>query len=1086
LWASGRYNKEFMTNGKLKRSVVFLALLCCAAGLAMPSQALRGASPRAQLQQPAQIPGYAPAVPQARPRTVTPEDLKKAQKAFEKGDAAEKKEDWQSAFEAYREAVRLAPGRLEYLQRLDVVRSRLVQRHIDQAEREAAVGDIGKARQEMRSASALDPDDTIITERIRELRRLAPDIPLEVPENISQEVRIEPGPGKFSLHIKGDTRSAYEQVARLFGLEVSFDPDLRVRPVRLDADDLDFESMMRVLSFQTGTFYRDMTPKMFFVAEDTVAKRRDYQQDVVRTIPLANSATPDQMTEMFRTVREISGVFRLQLNTASHTITVRASPQDAELVSELVQSLDKPRGQLVLEMEILEVDRNSASQIGLIPPQSATIYSLSSMEIQEAEASATGLVTVLQMLFGTPSNLAGYSTAQLGSLAGAGQLNSAGLIPPLVAFGGGLSTFLATLPGASLNFSTMLSTVKSGQRVLLRTQDGDPATFFVGEKVPVSLAGFSASLTGTSFTPGISGEQFPTANYPTGIGPAGIASADFNNDGVPDLVTANQTANTASILLGNGDGTFQTNVDYPVSNLPVAVGTGDFNNDGNMDIAVVNSCGADPTCKSGVGTVSILLGKGDGTFGTKTDFPTGNFPTSIAVADYNDDGDLDLAVTNNKANTVSILLGNGDGTFKTQVPYFTAAGPISVATADFNGDGFTDLAVADNTANTVSILLGNGDGTFQGHVEYLTGNGPTAVAIADFNLDGFLDLAVTNSTDNTVSILFGNGTGTFGLQTAYPTDTDPVAIIVGDVNVDGLPDIATANKTANDVSILLNAGEGIFTPPLSVPVEFSPEAIVTADFANTGLPDSATANFGSNNVTVLLDITSSTPANANSTATNPLSAYPGGQYEDIGIKIKATPHLHAGGEVSLQFNAEVKSLSSQTFNGIPVINNRSIEQTVRVKENETSILAGFLDDQDTRSVNGIPGLANVPVLGDILSDHSKSHETTELLILITPRLVQEAPRESRILYAGHGSAGAGAGVRGFLPPRAGGFPPDRLPPPVEGQAPLPGGATPIGEPPGGATPEGEIPGGIPGQGAAPGRAPVVPQEGQPTSPAGVP
>ena len=1071
--AQGRYNKEFMTNGKLRRRTVFVSILCCAAGLGMPRQILRGASPQTQLQQPTQIPGYTTAAPQARPRTVSPEDLKKAQRAFEKGGAAEKNEDWQSAFDAYAEAGRLAPGRLEYLQRLDVVRSRLVQGHIDQAEREAAIGDIAKARQEMRIASALDPDDTIITERLRELRRLAPDIPLEEPENISHEVRLEPSAGKFSLQIKGDTRSAYEQVGRLFGLQVSFDPDLRARPVRVEADDLDFESMMRVLSFQTGTFYRAMTPKLFFVAEDTAAKRRDYQQDVVRTIPLSNSSTPDEMTETFRAVREISGVFRLQLNSASHSITVRASPQDAELVSELVQSLDQPRGQLVLEIEILEADRNAASQIGLIPPQTATIYALSSMEVMEAQASATGLVTVLQQLFGTPSNLAGYSTAQLGSLAGAGQLNSSGLIPPVIAFGGGLSTFLATLPGASLNFATMLSTVKSGQRVLLRAQDGDPATFFVGDRIPVSLASFSASgTTGTSFTPGVSGEQFPTTNYASGVGPAGIASADFNNDSVPDLVTANQTANTASILLGNGDGTFQTNVDYPVSQLPVAVATGDFNDDGNMDIAVVNSCGSDSTCKSGVGSVSILLGNGDGTFGAKTDFPTGNFPTSIAVADFNDDGFLDLVVTNNKGNTVSILLGNGDGTFQTQVPYFTATGPISVTTADFNLDGFIDLAVADNTANTVSILLGNGDGTFKGHVEYPTGNGPTAVATADFNLDTFPDLAVTNGTDNTVSILLGNGDGTFGLQTAYPTDTDPVAIAIGDVNVDGLPDIATADKTANDVSILINAGAGTFTPPLLIPVGTTPEAVVSADFTDNGLPDSATANFGSNNVTVLLDSTSSTPSN--SSISNPQTAYPGGQYEDIGIKIKATPHLHAGGEVTLQFSAEVKSLSSQTFNGIPVINNRSIEQTVRVKDNETSILAGFLDDQETRTVNGWPGVANLPVLGDVLSNHSKTDEATELLILITPHLIHQAPRESRMLYAGHGSAGAG--VPGLFPLRPGGFPPDRLPPPAQGQSP------PSGAP----SPSGELPGVVPEQGAIPGRAPVLPQEGSQGPPAGVP
>jgi hypothetical protein len=932
-------------------------------------------------------------------RASTLQDLNEARAAFEKGQAFEKKQDWQAAFDAYKEATSRAPGKLEYLQRRELARSRLVQLRVDEAERDAAAGKIEDARQQMRVASRLDPDDSIIHERIKELRRMAPDIPLEEPMKLAKEILLQPAAGKFSFHLRSDTRSAYQEVARRFGLSVSFDPDLRSRPVRLDADDLDFESVTRVLEYETGTFHTATTPKLFFVADDTLLAHRQYDAKVVRTISLPNSSTPDEMTETLRMVREMLSLPQVDLDSASRTLTLRGTPRQVELAANIVQSIEQPPGELVLEFEILELDRNAASSIGIVPPQSATIYSLSSMEIREAQTGVNGLIAVLQQIFGQPSSLAGSSTGQIGNLLNAGQIGIGALIPPLFAFGGGATTFLATLSGAAANFSNMLSVVRTGERVLLRAQDGNPATFFVGDRIPVPLNDYSSSL-GTTI-PGISPSNFPTVDYSTGQGPEGIATGDFNGDGVPDLATANHTANTVSVLLGNGDGTFATNVDYPAGMGPIAVATGDFNGDGFTDLAVVNQTD---------NTVSIFLGAGDGTFLPKTDYPTGTSPTSIAVADFNGDGFLDLAITNGTANTVSILLGNGDGTFKPKVDYITALGPVSVATGDFNSDGFPDLAIADFTSNAVSVFLGNGDGTFGKRADFLTGNGPTAVASADFNADGIPDLAVANGTDNTVSILLGTGTGAFGLQTAFQTDVDPVAITVDDYNIDGLPDIVTANRTANDVAVLLNTGGGTFSPFLPLPVSSTPEGVVSADFNGDGSPDAATANAGANTVTIILNNTTfaggAQPAGTAAGA-SPLSAYPGVTYEDVGLKIKATPRLHGDGEVSLQLKIEMKSLASKSVNGIPVIANRSIEQTVRVKESQTSILAGILDDQSTRTLTGWPYISNIPGLGRFLSNTAKTAQDTELMIVVTPRLVREAPRQTRMLYAGHGATGPG-------------------------------------------------------------------------------
>jgi Concanavalin A-like lectin/glucanases superfamily/FG-GAP-like repeat len=181
---------------------------------------------------------------------------------------------------------------------------------------------------------------------------------------------------------------------------------------------------------------------------------------------------------------------------------------------------------------------------------------------------------------------------------------------------------------------------------------------------------------------------------------------------------------------------------------PISVLVGDFDKDGAMDLAV-----GDNNFPQGV---SVLLGNGDGTFQSATHYQTQHGPRSGIVADMNLDGNLDLAFApydGTGAVGVYIFIGNGDGTFQPEVSYRAGAGANSVNGADFNGDGLLDLAVANVESNNVSVLLGQGDGTFQTHVDYGTGSSPVQVAIGDFNGDGRLDLAIANGTSNTISIL---------------------------------------------------------------------------------------------------------------------------------------------------------------------------------------------------------------------------------------------------------------------------------------------------------------------------------------------
>ena len=353
---------------------------------------------------------------------------------------------------------------------------------------------------------------------------------------------------------------------------------------------------------------------------------------------------------------------------------------------------------------------------------------------------------------------------------------------------------------------------------------------------------------------------FVKTDFTVGEYPEALAEGDFNGDGKPDLVVANYASSTVSVLLGNGDGTFQPHVDYATGEGPYGVVVADFNNDGKLDLAVVNTgCPLYGVC--GSPSFSIFLGNGDGTFQAPRTTYLSYIGWALAAGDFNRDGKIDLAlsVQGPQGGAVQIFLGNGNGTFQTgglylSGPEYSGAG-WSIVVGDFNRDGKLDLAVAEGYPSSgVAVLLGNGDGTFQTEVEYPTGGYPNAVIAGDFNGDGILDLATANSEveTNTVSVLIGNGDGTFQTHVDYATGITPISLTAADINGDGYLDLAVTDYNADTVSVLLGNGDGTFQEHQDFPTGVGPIAVVAADFNGDGRMDLATANSLDNNVSVLL------------------------------------------------------------------------------------------------------------------------------------------------------------------------------------------------------------------------------------------
>ena len=228
-----------------------------------------------------------------------------------------------------------------------------------------------------------------------------------------------------------------------------------------------------------------------------------------------------------------------------------------------------------------------------------------------------------------------------------------------------------------------------------------------------------------------------------------LALGDFKRGGKLDLAVANRRDGTVSVVPNSGPGKFTHHEDYPTDAFPAALAVGDFNRDNILDLAVSTEAG----------TVSVLLGKSNGRFQPAVNFPTNGPANGVVAADFNGDGNLDLAVTNGTGNSpgsVSILLGNGDGTFQPYFGYAVALDPREIITADFNADGYLDLAVApygNGGGQAIQVLLGNGDGTFQPPLNVATQVGPVSLTTGDFNGDGRLDLAVATVTNGGLTIL---------------------------------------------------------------------------------------------------------------------------------------------------------------------------------------------------------------------------------------------------------------------------------------------------------------------------------------------
>jgi hypothetical protein len=342
----------------------------------------------------------------------------------------------------------------------------------------------------------------------------------------------------------------------------------------------------------------------------------------------------------------------------------------------------------------------------------------------------------------------------------------------------------------------------------------------------------------------------------------GMVEGDFNGNGTLDFAVANSPGYTSSgvisVFYGNGDGTFQPEIQYnPTAQINSALALGDFNGDGFADIVFSSEVTSVPT------QVGVMFGGSNGKFLSPNSYPVGPTPTAPAFADFNGDGIPDMAaVGTGFSGNLWVMLGNGDGTFQPATNYTTAFGSSAVVAADFNGDGKMDLAVGNGTASNILVFLGNGDGTFQSPISGASVfGGASFLAAGDFNKDGVPDIAVSGILG--VGVFLGNGDGTFrapGLSVSISPPQGP--LVAADLNGDGNLDLVIAYSTINglpflnagNISVMLGNGDGTFRPATSYTAGTQATSVAVGDLNGDGRPDLAVADFGKGNVVVFLGV----------------------------------------------------------------------------------------------------------------------------------------------------------------------------------------------------------------------------------------
>src|SRR5947207_41697 len=418
-----------------------------------------------------------------------------ANSLFKKGKDAEARQNYEQAYEYYKQAYDLKPKDLAYRAAYERLRFYAGASHVKRGQLLRDSGKLDEALAEFQKAVEVDPSSPIAQQEIRRTQQMidaakapGPKAAAAAPSGLQQRVQEAQGPVELAtisnipitLKLTEDTKVIYETVGKLAGINVLFDPDYTSRRVKIELNGVTLEQALQIIALESKTFWRPVTPNTIFVASDTPAKRKDVEQSVIKTFYMANLSQPTELQDVVNALRQILEISRIQPLPSQGALVVRGTPDQIALAEKLVGDLDKARSEVIVDVAVMQVSRDKARTLGINPPTSATV-ALQSNTSTTTTTTGTGTTT---------------TTGNTGSTSGsANQINLNRL--------GNLNAtdFTVTINPATATALFNDSTTKIIQNPQIRAVDGQKASLKIGDRVPVATGSFQPGIGGVGINP---------------------------------------------------------------------------------------------------------------------------------------------------------------------------------------------------------------------------------------------------------------------------------------------------------------------------------------------------------------------------------------------------------------------------------------------------------------------------------------------------------------------------------------------------------------------------------------------------------
>ena len=401
---------------------------------------------------------------------------------FQDAKKAEAAQDYDTAYVYYQRALRSDPTNAEYKLRTANMRFEDGQYHIEQGRRAEQKGDLQRALTEFEKAQAIDPSSSIADQEVRRtLQAIAAQGAAEAPPPASSAVHddemlaappeLKPlSREPINLKMTNDTRVVYETIAKLAGLSVIFDPDFTSRRITAELPNVTLEEALDAISLESKSFWKPITPSVIFVAPDNPQKRKDIEDQVVKTFYVSNTLTPQDLTEIVTGLRQLLDLRRIQQVNSQNAIVIRDTPDKLVLAGKIIRDIDKAKPEVLIHVQVMSANLDRLRDLGILPGQSVSLAFTPRTSVQPNGGTTTGGTTTT----GTTSTIPQITLNNLQKLSTA--------------------DYSITLPGATANAIATDNKTKIIQDPEIRVTDGQKATLKIGQRVPVATGSFQAGV----------------------------------------------------------------------------------------------------------------------------------------------------------------------------------------------------------------------------------------------------------------------------------------------------------------------------------------------------------------------------------------------------------------------------------------------------------------------------------------------------------------------------------------------------------------------------------------------------------------